>query len=130
MPRLVFPSVDVRDVAALHMAAMEIPAAGGQRVLASSGQLSMPDMATLLRKTFPEAARRVPRIVIPDWITRLYALFDKELRDNAEFIGMKTKVNAGRAAALLGRPLIQPDEAFLAMARTMIERDIVARTRD
>ncbi|MBU1174979.1 MAG: NAD-dependent epimerase/dehydratase family protein [Alphaproteobacteria bacterium] len=125
MPRLIFPSVDVRDVAALHMAAMDIPAAGGQRILASAGPLGLPDMARLLRKTFPETSRRVPRIVMPDWMARIYALFDKELRDNAEFIGMKTRVNAGRAQILLGRPLIGAEQAFLSMARTMIERGLI-----
>lgn len=128
LPRLTFPSIDVRDVAALHLAVMDIPAAGGQRVLASAGQLGMPEMARLLRKHFPEAARRVPRLTLPDWVARAYALIDKELHDNAEFIGMSTPVNAGRAKILLGRPLIDAGESFLAMARTMIARDLVRDT--
>ena len=125
LPRLAFPTVDVRDVAALHLAATEIPAAGGQRVLASTGQLGLPEMARLLRREFPEASRRVPRLTLPDWVARAYALIDKELRDNADFIGMSTPVNAGRAKILLGRPLIGAGESFLAMARAMIERGLI-----
>ena len=126
LPRLVFPAIDVRDVAALHLAVMDIPAAGGQRVLGSAGQLGMPAMARLLRRHFPEAARRVPRMTLPDWIARAYALIEQDLRDNIQFVGKPRPVNAGRAKILLGRPLIGPDEAFLAMARTMIERDLVS----
>ena len=128
VPRLTLPAVDVRDVAALHLAAMDIPAAGGQRVLASAGQLGMPEMARLLRKTFPEAARRVPRLTLPDWIARAYALVEPDLRDNIEFVGAARPVNAGRARILLGRPLIGAGESFLAMARNMIERDLISDT--
>ena len=126
MPRLSFPAIDVRDVAALHLAVMDIPAAGGRRVLGSAGLLGMPAMARLLRKHFPEAARRVPRITLPDWIARAYALVEQDLKDNIEFVGKPRPVNAGRAKILLGRPLIGANEAFVAMARTMIERDLVS----
>ena len=124
-PRLNFLSVDVQDVAAVHVAAMETEAAGGQRFLASSTPLGLPDMARLLRKNFPQAARRAPVLTLPDWMARLYALFDKELRDNSLEIGLVRQANASRAEILIGRKLIGSEEAFLAMARSMIEGDLV-----
>ncbi len=126
MPRLYFPSVDVRDVAALHLAAMQIPAAGGQRFLVSSDALSLSEMARLLRRNFPEAARRAPILTLPDWIARLYALIDRDMRDNSHEIGRAKRVNASRTEILLGRQLIRADKAFLAMARSMIEGGLVA----
>lgn len=125
VPRLNFPSVDVRDVAELHVEAMRQSQAGGHRYLAASPALSFADMAKLLREHFPDAARKTPRIAIPDWMARLYALFDKDLRDNAEEIGLTRKVDPSRAEALLGHKLISSEEAFIAMARTMIERGLV-----
>ena len=68
----------------------------------------------------------MPRLTLPDWIARAYAFIEQDLRDNIQFVGKPRPVNAGRAQILLGRPLIGPDEAFLAMARTMIERDLVS----
>ncbi len=124
-PRLSFLSVDVRDVAALHIAAMQIEAAGGQRFFTTSTPLGFPEMARLLRREFPEAARRAPILTIPDWLARLYALFDKELRDNALEIGHVRRANASRAEILVGRKLIGAEEAFLAMARSMIEGKLV-----
>lgn len=128
LPNISFPAVDVRDVAALHLAAMEIPAAGGQRFLASSYALSLPEMAKLLRKHFPEASRRVPRVTIPDWASKIMALFNAELRANRDRIGRQTEVNASRAEILLGRRLITSDDAFLALAKSIIDRGLVART--
>lgn len=125
LPRLSFPSVDVRDVAALHVAAMETEAAGGQRFLACSRALSLVEMSRLLRRNFPKAARRAPVLAIPDWLARLYALFDKDLRGNSHLIGQVQRVNASRAEILLGRRLIRSEEAFLAMARSMIEGKLV-----
>lgn len=126
LPRLNFLAVDVRDVAALHVAAMQIAPAGGQRFLASSHPLGLRKMARLLRSNFPAASRRVPVLTLPDWIARLYAHFDRDLRDNVLEIGYVRRANASRAEILLGRQLIGSDEAFVAMARSMIENDLVA----
>lgn len=125
LPNISFPAVDVRDVAALHLAAMQIAAAGGQRFLASSYSLGLPEMAQLLRRNFPQASRRVPRLTVPDWVARIFALFNAELRANRDRIGKQAKVNASRAEILLGRQLIRSDEAFLALARTIIEHHLV-----
>src|SRR5690606_8730478 len=66
-PRLSFDIVDVRDVAALHLAAMERPEAGGRRYIASAGPVLLPDLAADLRTAFPDFAARIPRLAAPDW---------------------------------------------------------------
>ena len=119
-----FNAVDVRDVAALHLAAFDIAAAGGQRFLASAGALSMPEMARLLRRTFPQAARRVPVLTLPDWAARLYALVDKEVRDNLVELGHPKRLHTARAEILLGRKFIPAADAFVAMARSMVDQDL------
>ena len=46
VPRIRFAYVDVRDVTDLHLRAMELPAANGERFLATTaGVLSMLDIA-------------------------------------------------------------------------------------
>ncbi len=71
-PRLVFGMVDVRDVADLHLRAMTIPAARGERFLAVAGDcMTVQEVARVLRARMGGAAGRVPTRVLPDWIVRL-----------------------------------------------------------
>lgn len=52
--------VDVRDVAGLHILAMEHPAAAGQRFIAAAeGVMSFYDVAALIRERRPEKAGRI-----------------------------------------------------------------------
>lgn len=44
-PNVIYPVVDVRDLADLHILAMENPAADGERFIAQSEELTMPEMA-------------------------------------------------------------------------------------
>ena len=53
LPRLGFSFVDVRDVAACHVAAMELPAAAGERFLATEDFLWMADCAEIAARGFP-----------------------------------------------------------------------------
>jgi dihydroflavonol-4-reductase len=62
MPRLSFSVVDVRDVAELHLRAMDAPAASEQRFIAAAGDpIWLSDVARLLRVRHLSAdkARRV-----------------------------------------------------------------------
>ena len=52
--RVTLSIVDVRDVAAAHVAAMVDPGAGGRRFLMANGERSMIQMATILRDAMPD----------------------------------------------------------------------------
>lgn len=125
VPRFSFGIVDVRDVAALHLDAMVKTSAGGQRFLASAGTLSLIELAQALRQRFPSRAASIPRFVVPDWIVRLYALLDRDLRDNLGALGMSHALDASRAEALLGRPFIAPADAAAATAQSLIDMRLV-----
>lgn len=59
-PPMAFGVVDVRDVADIHILAMEHPAAKGERFLATSdGTVSFYDVAELIRKERPELAGNI-----------------------------------------------------------------------
>lgn len=116
---------DVRDVAALHLNAMKSARAGGGRHLASAGDVGLVELARLLRARFPSHAGRIPRLVLPDWMVRLYALFDPDVRANLGALGQPRPVDAGRALALLGRPFTSPAEAAAATAESLIARHLV-----
>ncbi|HEY8596742.1 MAG TPA: NAD-dependent epimerase/dehydratase family protein [Devosiaceae bacterium] len=124
-PRLAFPVVDVRDVAALHVIAMVSPEAGGRRIPISDEPLPLIEMARALAREFPQYARRLPRFEVPDWAVRVFALFDAEARGNLGELGRTKRIDASRAVALLGRDLVPATDAAIATARSLVEHGLV-----
>lgn len=124
-PAMTFGVIDVRDVAALHVGAMTSPDAGGHRYPAAVGSYALLELVGMLRETVPERRSKMPRFQAPDWLVRLVALFDKDLRDNLGEVGIVRRVDASAAEALLGRPFISAKDAVTASARSLIERKLV-----
>lgn len=122
-PRLSINGVDVRDVAAAHVAAMLDPGAGGRRFPMADGPLRFIHAANLLRQHYP--GYRVPRFELPDWAVRLYGLFDQDVRDNIGELGHAKHLDSGPAIALLDRPFIPIDQAILATAQSLVDRKLV-----
>lgn len=116
-----FGIVDVRDVAALQLQAMLQPRAGGRRYLASAGSRSLAELAAALRDAFPEQVGRVPRLQLPDWLVRLYALADTRVRGHVRSLGLRRELDCRPAEALLGRPFIPPRVAAAATARSLFD---------
>ena len=123
--RISFAVCDVRDVAALHVAAMLAPAAGGQRFLVGNGSYSLLEMADIMRPALPSHATKMPRFEVPDWVVRLFALFDADVRGNLGELGVRKRVDGARANALLGRPYIPAADSIIASGRSLIERGLV-----
>lgn len=123
VPKLAMSVVDVRDVAALQVDAMTNPAAGGQRCIASEGTYYMAQVGAMLRPAFPD--RRVPTGELPNWLLRLVALFDKDVRDNMHEMGIMKRVDGHRGSERLGRPLIPAADASIATGRSLVEHSHV-----
>jgi dihydroflavonol-4-reductase len=124
-PRFIFPIIDVRDVANAHVAALTGPNAGGQRIPMGEGALSMMEVANIMRRRFPERARKLPRFEMPDWGVRLFALFEPQVRDNLGELGVVRRLDSAPAVALLGRSLIAPEPALIASAESLIAHGLV-----
>ena len=71
VPRLSFAFIDVRDVAAAHVAALTAPGAGGHRFPMGERNLSLLEFANILRRRFPAYAAKLPRFELPDWAVRI-----------------------------------------------------------
>ena len=123
VPHLAMSTVDVRDVAALHVDAMTNPSAGGERCVASEGTYWMVDIGRMLKPAFP--GRRVPTGELPTWLLRLVALFDRDVRDNMHEMGTMKRVDGGRGPLRLGRPLITTTESATATGKSLIEHNLV-----
>ncbi|MBS0241970.1 MAG: NAD-dependent epimerase/dehydratase family protein [Proteobacteria bacterium] len=115
LPRFWFPTVDVRDVALMHLRALERSAAIGERFLAGDEVLSFRDMALALKGEL--AGRRIPTMVAPDFLVRLVGLFDREARMISPSLGRIDRISADKARRLLGIDFIPAREAVVASGR-------------
>lgn len=121
LPKISFGVVDVRDVADLHVRAMEDPAAKNQRFLCVSGEfLSLKEMADTLRSSLGEKGRKIPSMQVPDFMLRLVSLWDGEARQTLPELGQKKRASNAKARELLGWNPRAPRDAIIATAESLI----------
>jgi dihydroflavonol-4-reductase len=127
IPDIGFGVVDVRDVAALHVLALEAAddLVGGERFAASAGFVWMADIAALLRSRLGPAARRVPRHRMPTWLLRLMALFSPTIRLVAGGAGQVKRLSSAHAQERLGWTVRPVDQTLLDTAHSLIERGVI-----
>ncbi len=126
-PPIALNIVDVRDVADLHIRAMESDAADGQRFIATAdGQISMPEIAALLKKTAPQVAAKVTSKTVPAFVVRLAALLNAQAKQGAIFLKVNRNVSNEKARKVLGwKPLATAEQAILACLESMVKHGIV-----
>jgi dihydroflavonol-4-reductase len=125
-PQLHFGVVDVRDVADLHLRAMTHPAAQGERFIAVSGRaMSMLDMANVLRTRLGDAANKVPSRQLPNWLVRIAARFDPEMRTLLPMLGKIRHATSAKAQRVLGWKPRPPEDALVATAESLMKFGIV-----
>lgn len=123
--RIAFIVVDVRDVAAAHVAAMTAEEARGQRFPMGNGTFSLMELAAMIKAGLPERAGKLPRFEVPDWVVRLVGLFDADIRGNLGELGVVKRVDSPEVRRLLGRDLIAAEDATIASARSLVAQGLV-----
>lgn len=115
VPKFTLGSVDVRDVADMHIVAMTKPEAKGKRFLAVSDDgafFTLQDIGAVLGKNVR---------FLPDWVVRLASYVVSDLAAVLPELG-KTKKCSNRAAReILGINFISMEEAVKESARTLNE---------
>ncbi|GAB3570989.1 aldehyde reductase [Amycolatopsis endophytica] len=121
-PNMYVPIVDVRDVAAAHVAAMTAPDAAGQRFLVGSGEpaVAMKQIGATLRHHLCDAAKHVPTRTVPNVVVRLTALFKAEFKPVAADLGYVKRVSNEKSRRVLGLNPRKASEAILGAARSML----------
>ncbi len=123
-PRIGFVIVDIRDLADLHIDAMESDAATGQRIMAAGEFLWAREIAEILRKTFPDFAEKLPKKDAPDLLVRVFSQLSAETRDVPKSLGRRSTVSANRAAQLLGWKTRPASESIIDGARSLIAKGL------
>lgn len=122
-PNVIYPVGDVRDLAELHILAMENDAANGQRFIAESEEITMPQMAKLLKQQFPDY--KVSTRVIPDFIIRVMARFQAPMKVLNTMIGLKYHRDNTKAKKVLGWNPRSAEETVIDTVNYMIESNII-----
>ena len=125
VPNLFFPIVDVRDVAAAHIAAMSNPRAAGERFLLSNGPaIAMRDITATLKAELGADAARVSTRTVPDLVMRLVGLFQPNVRAIVPDLGRAKKTSNDKARRILGWFPNDAHAAILAAGRSMVARGL------
>lgn len=126
LPQIYIPIVDVRDVASAHILAMETTAAAGQRFLISSGPvMSLSEIGKTLKTHLGQRASRVPSRVIPNFVARLGARSNPQLRAIVPDLGYRKQLTNEKARRVLGWTPRDPKDAITAAGESMVRKGLV-----
>ncbi|WP_342089016.1 SDR family oxidoreductase [Dyadobacter sp. OTU695] len=129
VPNIPLNVVDVRDVADLHIRAMETPAAAGNRFIASAdGKISLPEIATLIKRQRPEIAGKVAERKLPGLVLKVASIFNDQAKEGLLLARMNRDVSTQKAKEILGwSPIGTQQETVLAAVDSLVKYDLIKK---
>lgn len=121
LPQIGFRCVDVRDVAAAHVAALTAPNAPGNRYCCVTEFLWFEDIAHMLKDALGEAADKVPTRKLPNVLVRLGSLFDPSLKLITPNLGVSFKVDTTAIERDLGFTPHDLRQSVIETAQSLIQ---------
>jgi|GEM_PF-4558328 nucleoside-diphosphate-sugar epimerase len=85
----------------------------------------MKDIAKILKQGLGDKARKVPSISIPDFLVRLFAVFDPVVRTRLFELGKRRLVSSDKARRVLGWTTRPVPETILDTARSLQAHGLV-----
>ncbi|MGM0346370.1 SDR family oxidoreductase [Streptomyces sp. Adlamb9] len=120
-------TVDVRDVADLHLRAMTAPGAAGQRYLALAGEpISFHEIALTLRARLGEDAAKAPTGSAPAWLLRLLATVNPALRETVPQLGVVRRASNAKARKELDWTPRSNEDAVVATAESLVRLGLLS----
>lgn len=123
LPRVGMPCVDVRDVALMHLRAMDRPDSAGKRFIAYERFLWFKDVADLLRAAFPN--KKIAKRLAPNVLIRVLSLFDTSLRTIVPLLGVEQKVSNTQACTQLDMKFRGSDDAIRETGAFLVANDLL-----
>jgi len=117
IPDIALGMVDVRDVARLHVAAMTVPEAAGQRFIAATAEpIELTHIAAVLREAgFSKApSRKAPTVAL-----RMMSLFDRQAKGSLPLLGKKASFDNRATFETLDWQPTPMDTSFTEMATAL-----------
>lgn len=127
IPNMGIGVVDVRDVAKMHVLALEAPAdtVRGERFAASVEFMHARDIAAVLREALGDKARKVPSRDMPAWLAALLALVMPEMKQIRAESGKVRRISGEHARAVLGFDYIPARQSVIDTAESLLKQGIV-----
>ena len=120
---LQFGYVDVRDVAAAHILAMQNPASNGERFALAEKDLWYKDVAKVLKSNGFDKA---PTFAVPVWLAKILANFSKELKLTLPYLGRVRSVkNTSKAKDILGWKPRPAEESIIEIAQQIKDMGLI-----
>jgi dihydroflavonol-4-reductase len=120
LPDLRVGIVDVKDVARMHVDAIKIDATKGERILASTGNLSLVEIAKIIKANNPNIKVITRRA--PTWLLRFIAIFKKEQRPALLLVGRPNLISNVKARSLFTFNFIPPELSIVESAKFLIAK--------
>lgn len=117
VPRTAFPMVDVRDVAKLHVQALELPEASGKRIIAASAEPNGFQSAAQFLKD--QGYKGPSTRIAPNFLLRLMAKFDREAKGMIGLLGMNLSSDNSETRNLFNWTPIPFKQSVLETAATV-----------
>ena len=125
VPKLGYPTVDVRDVVDLHFHVLNDDDAHGERFAATAGTLPFKTMAHAIRSAHPEAGRKVGTRELPNWFLRVFSLFEPTTRVILAELGYMPEVSHDKAKRRYDWTPRTPEAAAVATADSLIDLGVL-----
>ncbi len=116
-PPMDLVAVDVRDVARMHVAAIELDTTKGERFAAVSGTYRLLDMGNMLKDW--DSSLKTPGREAPPWLLRVMGLFSKDVKAVTGNLGRTLAVSGAKAEKTFGFKFIPVKDAIIASAEAV-----------
>lgn len=116
-PPMDMVAVDVRDVARMHVAAIDLEATKGERFAAASGTHRFLELGAFLKGW--DAGLKTPGREAPVWLLRIMGLFSKDAKGILGNVGRTLAVSGAKAERTFGFDFIPVKEALIASAEAV-----------
>ena len=113
-PPIDMVAVDVRDVARMHVAAIDLDAAKGERFAAAAGTYRIVQMGDMLKDW--DGALKTPSREAPAWLLRVMSLFSRDAKAVLGNVGRTLAVSGDKARSTFGFEFIPVRDALIASA--------------
>ena len=123
LPDIGFSTVDVQDVAEMHVTVINKPETFGQRIMTVDSFLTFKDIAQAVKAAFP--SRRIPTRVAPNFLIRILGRFDPTIKSIIPGLGRVDRIDNSRARATIGRGMRQARKSVVSSATYLIDNKLV-----
>jgi dihydroflavonol-4-reductase len=125
IPNISLSTVDVRDVAGAHVAAMMTPHAAGQRFICAEANHSLMEIAQILKTHYRSRGFKVPTRRLPSIAVKTMAIFDTTVRLALNDLDTSQNVDGSKIRSVLGWRPRDLTTMTTSMADSMIEYGVV-----